>query len=62
MRSLGESVTKEKKKKRKTEPDDKAQSQRFKDLAKSLGANGGKDFKRAMDRLVPKKKRAKKDL
>ncbi len=60
MRSLGGSVTKEKKKKRKTEPDDKAQSQRFKDLAESLGADNGKDFKRAIDKLVPKKKKSKK--
>lgn len=46
-----------KKRKRKTEPDDKAQSARFMKAAKAIGADqSGKDFERAMDRLVPRKR------
>jgi hypothetical protein len=47
---------KPKKRKPKTEPDDTAQSARFIEAAKTLGADeSGKAFERAMDVLLPKK-------
>ena len=50
-----------KKRKPKTEPDNKAQSERFIQAARSLGVDeSGQAFKRAMDALLPAKKKAKK--
>lgn len=45
----------------KTEPDNKAQSERFIQAAKSLGVDeSGQAFERAMDALVPRKAKKKK--
>jgi hypothetical protein len=45
-----------KKRRPKGKPDNPAQSRRFIEAAKSLGVDeSGKAFKRAMDKLVPKK-------
>jgi hypothetical protein len=47
---------KPKKRKPMTEPDNKTQSARFIESAKSLGADeSGKDFERLLDKLMPKK-------
>jgi hypothetical protein len=45
------------KKRKPTKPDNPAQSARFIAAAKSLGVDeSGKDFERAMDKIVPRKK------
>ena len=47
--------------KRKTEADNKAQSERFIKAAKELGVDeSGQAFERAMDTLIPAKKRTRK--
>jgi hypothetical protein len=51
---------KAKKKKLKTEPDNKAQSERFLRAARSLGIKDSQAFERAMDALAPRKQGGKK--
>jgi len=46
------------KKRKPIKPDNPAQSARFIESAKAIGADG-KAFEKAMDKLVPKKKRVK---
>jgi hypothetical protein len=47
-----------KKRKRRTEPDSKAQSKRFIKAAKALDVDeSGEAFKRALDKLVPRKRK-----
>jgi hypothetical protein len=50
---------KRKRTKRRTEPDNKAQSERFIEAAREIGADeSGKDFEEALGKIVPKKPRS----